>query len=158
MTSMPFIGVRISWLIVARKSDFALVSGFGDVAGDGKVVRALLDRLLQAGAVILERHVAVAGFAPSMSLKESTSWPVSSSERRSAFWVKSLVSRTRFIVCASSPSGRVIDALQARGDQEADRDRRDRADRGRNQRLTQAVRELGCVDQEIEAADSDARP
>ena len=44
-----------------------------------------------------------------MSLKASTSWPVSSSVVRFAFWVKSLVARTRSMVAARPRSGATID-------------------------------------------------
>ena len=88
-----------------------------------------------------------------MSLKESTSWPVSSSDRRSARCVKSLVVRTLFIVCGQLAERARDRALQARRDDEADEDGADGARESGDQRLAEPVEELRRVDQEAELAD-----
>ena len=116
------------------------VGGFGDVAGVGEIVGALLDGAAPARRGALRAPCRGCRIWSSMSLKESTSCPVSSSERRSAFCVKSLVCAHavhRLRELAERPRDR---ALQARGDEEADGDRRDGADRRGEQRLAQARR------------------
>ena len=60
---MPFIGVRISWLMVARKSDFAPFAASAASFAGAEVVGTLEDLLLEVLAVLREAVVAIADLA-----------------------------------------------------------------------------------------------
>ena len=60
ITMMPFIGVRISWLIVARNSDLARLAVSARVARLAQVARPVGDLLLEVAAMRFEALVALA--------------------------------------------------------------------------------------------------
>ena len=90
---MPFSGVRISWLITARKSDLAaLAASASPLASDSSAVRLATSasRLSICAAIWASRS----RMLPSRSLKPSTKSRTSPSAAMSFWGSKRLVRRT----------------------------------------------------------------
>ena len=99
---MPFIGVRISWLMLARKALLArLAPSAASLARSSSWVRLLTSS--SRWSRCLASSVSRSAISTSMVLKASASWPISSPEYFCARSLKSLVLATRLAVLVSEP-------------------------------------------------------